>query len=67
MAAAEPVRPGDALVLLPRDAALLAAPGQECPFPGWIAPAFWDAKPWCAAGVPGGPRGSACQMKCLSA
>ncbi len=46
MAAREAVRPGDTFVTLPREAALLATPGQRCPFPEWIDAAFWDAKPW---------------------
>lgn len=47
MAATEAVKRGDMLVSLPRSAALLAAPGQQCPFPEWVHPAFWDGKPWC--------------------
>lgn len=46
MAAAKEVKAGDTLVTLPRSAALLAAPGQKCPFPQWVDAAFWDSKPW---------------------
>lgn len=46
MAARAAIVPGDALVQLPRDSALLATPGQRCPFPTWVDATFWDAKPW---------------------
>ena len=48
MAAREAVQPGDCLVALPRESALLATPGQRCPFPDWVDAGFWNASTWCA-------------------
>lgn len=48
MAAREAVQPGDCLVALPRESALLATPGQRCPFPDWVDAAFWNGSTWCA-------------------
>ena len=46
MAARTIINSGDTLVSLPREAALLATPGQRCPFPDWVDAAFWDSQPW---------------------
>lgn len=48
MAAREAVQPGDCLVALPRESALLATPGQRCPFPDWVDAGFWNTSTWCA-------------------
>lgn len=46
MAARQAIAPGDQLASLPREAALLATPGQKCPFPDWVDAAFWDKSIW---------------------
>lgn len=61
LAAAADIAADDVIVSVPRGAALTLPPKQRCPCPEFVAPAYWDASPWC---VPGWAAAAACV--CLS-
>ncbi|CAM9291619.1 unnamed protein product [Chrysoparadoxa australica] len=43
----ENIAPQETLVTIPREATLyLKANDDKCPFPSWVAPAFWTIAPW---------------------